>query len=101
VLSVERAIPCRNLVAAHDLYELDPEDFVRADALAEEAGLEVIGFYHSHPSGPDRLSQIDRERAWPGYVQLLIVPRIGSRCGFSAWWQATERAEFIPVSLEA
>lgn len=94
VYHVERAIPGKNRSASHDLYELDPEDFVRADAEAEAAGLEVLGFYHSHPRGPERLSQIDRERAWPGYVQVLI----GS--GFSAWWQATENADFTSVTLE-
>lgn len=97
---VMRAVPGRNLIASHELFELDPEDFVRADAEAEAEGLAVVGFYHSHPRGPERLSKVDRERAWPGYLQVLIVLQSGSGCGFSGWVAPSERAEFIPVRLE-
>lgn len=94
-----RAVAGRNLIAAHDLYELDPEDFVRADSEADGEGLAVIGFYHSHPRGPERLSKIDRDRAWPGYLQVLVVPQSGSGCRFSAWVSPSEQAEFLPVTL--
>lgn len=75
----------RNLAATHDLYELDPEDFVAADAEAEARGLSVVGFYHSHPRGPERLSHTDRSLAWSGYVYLLIGPQSLSGSGLRAW----------------
>ena len=96
---VEDVLPGTNIAASHDLYELAPEDFVRADAAAGDRGLEVLGFYHSHPRGPARLSHIDRARAWPRYIYLLIAPEIGSGSGFSAWLQPAEGQDFIPLDL--
>lgn len=75
----------RNTAASNDLYELDPEDFVAADAHAEARGLSVVGFYHSHPRGPERLSHIDEAKAWPGSVYLLIHPPTRSGSRLSAW----------------
>lgn len=95
---VVEALPGRNLATVDDLYELDPEDFVRADAQAGEVGLEVVGFYHSHPRGPDRLSEVDRRQAWAGYLYALVS---GSGCGFTAWMAPATGAPFEPVLLVA
>lgn len=86
----------RNLAASHDLYELDPEDFVAADAEAEARGLSVVGFYHSHPRGPERLSALDERLAWPGYVYLLIGPQSLSGGGLRAWVAPC----FSPLTVE-
>ncbi|WP_232686314.1 desampylase [Halobacterium zhouii] len=54
-------------------YELDPEATLAAFDDAEAAGRDVLGFYHSHPSGPVRMSARDREQAsWPGRVYVLV-----------------------------
>ena len=98
--TIEDVRPGRNLSAAHDLYELDPEDFVAADAAAEALGFSVLGFYHSHPRGPDRLSEVDRARAWPAYIYLLICPETRSGSAFSAWVQPASGQVFSPLALE-
>ena len=97
---VEQVIPGANLAPSHDLYLLDPEDFVRADADASARGFEVVGFYHSHPRGPARLSRTDLAGAWPEYAYLLISPPIGSDSGFSAWILPPDGQSFAPVTLE-
>ena len=99
-VQVEQVIPGVNLAPSHDLYLLDPEDFVRADTVASALGFTVVGFYHSHPRGPARLSRTDLAGAWPEYVYLLIFPPIGLQSGFSAWIPSTDGASFIPVTLE-
>jgi proteasome lid subunit RPN8/RPN11 len=93
---VVNALPGRNLATTVDLYELDPEDFVQADKRAGEVGLEVVGFYHSHPRGPDHLSEVDRRQAWAGYLYLLVS---GSGRGFTAWIAPATGAPFLPVLL--
>jgi proteasome lid subunit RPN8/RPN11 len=53
-------------------YELDPEATFAVFDEAEATRREVVGFYHSHPSGPAHMSQTDREQAaWPDHVYLL------------------------------
>lgn len=93
---VERGFRVRN---AHPRpigeYALDPAEQLHVTLLAEdELGLEVIGFYHSHPAGPARLSATDAARAsWPGasYLLLHLRPHEGHLC---ARWDA-ERGRFV------
>lgn len=65
-------------------YLIDPAEQLTVIERIEEAGLEVAGFYHSHPSGPPRPSDTDAARAtWPGLSYLIVVldgptPYVGS-----------------------
>jgi proteasome lid subunit RPN8/RPN11 len=53
-------------------YELDPEATLTAFDEADATGSEVLGFYHSHPTGPSRPSATDREHAaWPDKVYVV------------------------------
>ena len=40
-----------------------------------EAGLTVLGFYHSHPDHPARPSETDRRHAWPYYSYVIVAHR--------------------------
>ena len=56
-------------------YELDPAAALSAIEAVESEGEDVVGFYHSHPSGPPRPSETDRAAAtWAGYVYAIAVP---------------------------
>ena len=39
---------------------------------ARSLGLDVVGYYHSHPDHPARPSEFDREHAWPGMSYLIV-----------------------------
>lgn len=60
-----------NRERARDRYELDPEDLLAADAYAREAGLEIVGVWHSHPDHPARPSETDRVNAWEGWSYVI------------------------------
>ena len=97
---VAHAFPIRN---AHPRpvaeYLLDPEEQLRTTLRVEdELGLEVVGFYHSHPAGPPRLSATDAARAtWPGASYFLLWLRPGE--GYlSARWDET-RGAFAPEDV--
>lgn len=61
-----------NLERAADRYELDPVDFVAADARARTAGMDIVGVWHSHPDHPARPSETDRAAAWPGWSYVIL-----------------------------
>ncbi len=70
------AIPCANAsVAPEAEYEIPPEELLRAAEQIEAEGLEVVGFYHSHPFGSPVPSGIDQSRAaWEGASYLIATP---------------------------
>lgn len=61
-----------NRERSRDRYLLDPADIVRADRDARARGLDIVGFWHSHPDHPARPSQFDTDHAWPDYVYLIV-----------------------------
>lgn len=55
-------------------YVIDPEAQLDAMEDIEAAGWEVVGFYHSHPTGPTGPSETDAARAtWPGFHYLIVA----------------------------
>ena len=64
----------RNTVVdrARDRYEMDPRDQIRVQRECDQNGLDVIGYYHSHPDHPARASVTDSERSWSGWVYLIV-----------------------------
>ena len=51
----------------HDRYHIDPRELVAAQRRAREQGLDIVGFYHSHPDHPARWSATDLAEAhWYG-----------------------------------
>lgn len=71
----------RNLSPDPNRFLIDPEDHIRARRDGRAQGLDVVGFYHSHPHSPAVPSETDRvEAAYPGslyvIVSLLGVPEV-------------------------
>jgi proteasome lid subunit RPN8/RPN11 len=103
-VAVVKVVEGRNLVQdrRRDRYELDPRDIIEAERGARESGLEVIGFYHTHPDHPARPSQFDTERAWPGYYYVVISVDKGQLGEATAWRLAEgeEPSHFEEVPLQ-
>jgi proteasome lid subunit RPN8/RPN11 len=64
-------------------YRIDPEEQLELFEAIEAEGREVVGFYHSHPTGPARPSETDAARAtWRGYSYVICAldgsPFVGS-----------------------
>jgi len=64
-------------------YLIDPEDQFEIIERIEDDGLEVVGFYHSHPTGPTRPSETDLDQAtWPDRSYVICAldgyPFLGS-----------------------
>jgi proteasome lid subunit RPN8/RPN11 len=70
---VVRTVRARNLDAKAARYLIDPEDHFAAIRSAREAGLEVIGAYHSHPSSAPIPSATDIAEANSGTDFLYVI----------------------------
>lgn len=57
-------------------FRLAPDSVIGASRQARAKGLDLIGFYHSHPRGLARPSgeDIDEASAWAGYLHLIAAP---------------------------
>lgn len=91
----------RNLVTdrARDRYELDPGDIVAAERGARAQGLEVVGFWHTHPDHPARPSRFDTERAWPEYLYVIASTTADGVADLRAWRLDEAGGEFAEVEL--
>jgi proteasome lid subunit RPN8/RPN11 len=72
---VVEAVRARNLSENPNRYQLDPEDHINARRVARQRGLEVVGFYHSHPHSEPEPSVADlSEATYPGHFYLIVRP---------------------------
>ena len=90
---IESANPTPNVAAEpHHRFEIDPQSLVEAYRAARTSGPQIMGYYHSHPSGPAEPSATDRAQAAHDGAVWVIV-------GASAvtFWR-DEEAGFVPLS---
>jgi [CysO sulfur-carrier protein]-S-L-cysteine hydrolase len=65
--SVEKIYCMTNAKPGPAYYEMDAEEQFRVMKNIRESGSEMVGMFHSHPSGPAYPSNVDVEKAyWPG-----------------------------------
>lgn len=88
-----------NTERSRDRYLLDPADIVRADREARDRGLDVVGFWHSHPDHPARPSQFDTDHAWVDYVYLIVTTTADGAGDLNGFTLADEGEPFRQLPL--
>ncbi len=83
---VVRAVPMLNREQEKPRvrYTIAPEDLVRVQREARAEGLDVIGYYHTHPDHPARPSETDRRIAAEGLSDGVVHVVIGVEQGIHA-----------------
>ena len=76
-------------------FSVTAEDVLAAEQAARENGLEVLGWYHSHPDNPPLPSEYDREHAWPWYSYVIVSVDEGTAQEMTSWRLADDRGTFI------
>ncbi len=75
---VRLLVEVRNRAARAGEFELDALDAAAAERAARGAGLELLGYFHSHPLGDATPSALDRAAdAFPGCgprLHLIVTP---------------------------
>ncbi len=79
--AVKAAVPCGNTRtdSLANRYRISPSELVRIQREAMLAGLDIVGFYHSHPDHPARWSATDLAEAhWTGCSYVITSVEKGS-----------------------
>ncbi len=65
--------------SAHNRYNIAPVELVRIQRQGREKGLDIVGFYHSHPDHPAQWSKTDfAEAHWIGCSYVITSVEKGS-----------------------
>ena len=83
----------------HNRYVISPQALLETQRSARERGLEILGYYHSHPDHPARPSDFDREHAWPGTSYMIISVMKGSVVDGRSWRLVDDRSRFDEEDL--
>jgi proteasome lid subunit RPN8/RPN11 len=86
-----------NTSRPHDTYQIDPLEHRAIEKECDAAGLEIVGYYHSHPDHASYASIRDTEQAWPDYYYLIVSCMKGQVKEGKAFtrssWDSREMAE--------
>ncbi len=94
---VEAVLAVTNQAQSRTRYVMDPIEQLNAFEQIESSGLDLIGIFHSHPTGPETVSPTDIAQAAYAvvYVILARVENLWSARGF---W--IEDGAFREVALQ-
>ena len=95
---VERIVSSQNITEDDPgtSYQVDWNVLLETTKATRAGDAEIVGFYHSHPSGPATPSRRDRADAWEGY-SYLIVSMVDGRANSNASWRSSDDAEGFTV----
>jgi proteasome lid subunit RPN8/RPN11 len=89
--------------SAHNRYQISPLELVRIEREARRQGLEIAGFYHSHPDHPAQWSPTDfAEAHWIGCSYVITQVAHGKAAVTNAFLLAgttEEEKRFDPQAI--
>lgn len=93
VVEAVREIPnVREEEARRRRFLVDPRDYLEIEREARTRGLQVLGFYHSHPDHPAAPSAFDRLHAWPNLHYLIVAVSGGVPAEMTSWLLSEDRS---------
>lgn len=94
---VAALLPIVNAREAQEQYHrfvITADDYLLAERTARAQGVDVVGFYHSHPDHPAIPSDYDREHALPFYAYIIVAVAQGQSGDLTSWRLAKDRQRF-------
>jgi len=95
--TVVETLPMKNTAEVetrHDRVLIDPRALMLADKKAREKGLDVIGYYHSHPDDEAVPSQFDLDHALPVWSYIIVSVRERKAVDWNSWEMENDRSKF-------
>ena len=94
--SVESVLVVSNQAQSPVRYVMEPREQLRAFEWIDAQGLDLVGIFHSHPTGPETVSPTDiAEAAYP-VVYIILAPVRGTWHTRGFW---IEDGKFDEVTL--
>jgi proteasome lid subunit RPN8/RPN11 len=104
-------LPTREILALYPLinrrddsprnrFSVTSDDVRDAEKAAREKGIDVVGWYHSHPDHPAAPSQYDQDHAWPWYSYIIVSVANGKPQDMTSWRLTDDRSRFTGEALE-
>jgi len=85
--------------AKRNRFLIRPEELLAGERAARQKGLDVVGFYHSHPDDAAVPSGYDLDHAWPIYSYIVVSVREGSARDLRSWEMEGDRSKFNPEEI--
>ena len=80
--------------AKRNRFLIRPDELMRGEKYARDKGLDVVGFYHSHPDDVAVPSPYDLEHAWPTYSYIVMSVEKGRAVDLRSWEMEADRSKF-------
>jgi len=80
--------------AKRNRFLIQPEELLQGERYARENGIDVVGFYHSHPDSPAAPSQYDLDHAWPTYSYIIVSVSSERAEDLRSWEMEADRSRF-------
>jgi len=81
-------------------FQVTSEDVRDAENAARQQGVDVLGWYHSHPDHPAKPSQFDQDHAWPWYSYIIISVANGEPQHMTSWRLDDDRTGYTSEDLQ-
>ena len=95
---VRSVLPIRNARrdAARNRYLITADEMLEAEKTARRSGLQIVGYFHSHPDVPPVPSLTDlREATWPNTSYVILSVKEGRVDEMRSWTLAEDRGKMI------
>jgi proteasome lid subunit RPN8/RPN11 len=80
-------------------YHVSGLALMRAEERLLDEGLQIVGYYHSHPDHPSRYSDYDRDHALPNLSYLIVSVREGRPADSQSWRLREDRSAMDEETL--
>jgi proteasome lid subunit RPN8/RPN11 len=81
-------------------YAMTPQNWAKMEDEADERGLALVGYYHSHPNHPAIPSIFDRDHALPNFIYIITSVMDGKAADQKAWLLQEDRSQFNALDLQ-
>jgi proteasome lid subunit RPN8/RPN11 len=86
--------------AKRNRFLIRPEELMRGEKYARGKGLDVVGFYHSHPDSPAVPSAYDLDHAWPTYSYIIVSTTARQSRDLFSWEMEGDRSRFNSEEIQ-
>jgi len=101
-VTIEDVIQVENTFETEEQYHryaMTPQNWAQMEDEADERGLSLVGYYHSHPDSPAIPSEYDRAHALPNFTYIITSVMAGKAVEMLVWELDADRSKFHPQEL--